>query len=298
MDELTAFRIFAKVAQTKSFSKVGRMVGSSTSSVARLVNSLEQELGVRLLNRTTRQLVLTEAGQCFYADALRIVRLVDEAKQGAAAYQQHVRGVIRAHLRPSVGSSVIIPALPQFLDKHPEVVVDLSLTDERVDIVAERVDVAVWMGRMEDSSLVARPLGSPRQVVCGSPHYFARHGKPSAPADLARHNCLVYSARDYSNEWTFKLGGETFMIPVSGNLRADTGGVLFSSTLGGLGLAVLPAWLAHDACRRGELEAVLTDYEVQMSLGDQSLYLVYAHRTPPPKVAAFIEFVLGLFESR
>ncbi|MBT2305230.1 LysR family transcriptional regulator [Variovorax paradoxus] len=296
MDELAAFRVFAKVAQTGSFSKVGRLLGMSTSSIARLVNSLEDELGVRLLNRTTRQLVLTEAGQRFFADASRILQSVDEAKRGATAYQQGVRGVIRVHAGTSVGSGVIIPALPAFLEKHPEIVVDLSLTDERVDIVAEKVDVAVWRGRLDDSGLIARPLASPGRVVCGSPAYFARHGTPSVPADLTRHNCLLYSALHYSSEWTFLREGETINVAVSGNLKADTGGVLLSSTLRGLGLSILPEWLVHEACMRGELQTVLTGYEVRLSDNDPSLYLVYPHRSPPPKVAAFIQFVLGLFQ--
>jgi len=297
MDELAAFKVFAKVAQTGSFSKVGRLLGTSTSSIARMVNSLEDELGVRLLNRTTRQLVLTEAGQRFYADSVRILQSVDEAKRGAAAYQQGVRGVIRVHAGTTVGSGVILPALPAFLEQHPEIVVDLSLTDERVDIVAEKVDVAIWRGRLDDSALVARALASPERVLCGTPSYFARHGKPKVPADLSRHNCLVYAALHYSNEWTFKQGDETVNTVVSGNLRANTGGVLLSSTLRGLGLAVLPEWLVREACKKGELETALADYEVGLSGNDPSLYLVYPHRSPPPKVAAFIQYVLGLFES-
>lgn len=295
MDELAAFRVFVKVAQLGSFSKVGRLLGASTSSIARLCSSLEENLGVRLLNRTTRQLVLTEAGERFCADAARILQSVEEAKLGAAAHQQGVRGVIRVHAGTSVGSGVILPALPRFLELHPEVVVDLSLTDQRVDIVAEKVDVAVWRGRLEDSALVARALAAPRRVVCGSPDYFARHAKPAVPEDLARHNCLVYSARHYSNEWGFMRDGELVSVAISGNLKADTGGALLASTLRGLGLAVLPQWLVRDACRRGELHTVLNDYEVRLSDNDPSLYLVYPHRAPSPKVAAFIQFVLDLF---
>jgi DNA-binding transcriptional LysR family regulator len=296
MDELAAFRVFAKVAQAGSFSKVGRLMGTSTSSIARMVNSLEEELGVRLLNRTTRQLVLTEAGQRFFADSLRIIQSVDEAKLGASAYQQGVRGTVRVHAGTSVGTGVILPALPEFLHQHPEIIVDLSLIDERVDIVAEKVDVAVWRGRLEDSGLVGRPLGSPRRVLCGSPAYFGRHTQPLVPADLSRHNCLVFSAPNYSNEWTFQRDGETTNVKVSGNLRSDTGGVLFSSCLRGLGLCVLPHWLVGDACSQGQLQTVLADYEVRLSDNDPSLFLVYPHRSPPPKVAAFIQFVLGLFE--
>jgi DNA-binding transcriptional LysR family regulator len=295
MDELAAMRVFTRVAQKGSFSKVARFTGTSTSSTARLVNSLEEELGVRLFNRTTRQLVLTEAGQRFYEDAARILQSVDDAKRGAAAYQHEVRGLIRVHCGKSAGSAIILPALPQFLAQNPDVIVDLSLTDERVDIVAEKVDIAIWRGSMEDSSLVARLLGSPRRVLCGSPKYFSRHPKPSAPADLAKHNCLLYSAPHYTGEWIFCKDGQTIRVPVSGNLKTDTGAALLTSTLSGLGLAVLPEWMVADFCKQGQLQTVLTDYEVRPSDTDASLYLVYPHRSPPPKVASFIQFVLALF---
>jgi DNA-binding transcriptional LysR family regulator len=294
MDELAAFKVFCKVVQLGSFSRVGRLMGTSTSSIARLVNSLEKDLGVRLLNRTTRQLVLTEAGQRFFTDASNVLQSVEQAKRGALAFQESARGTIRVHCGNSFGEAILLPALPRFLDHHPEIVVELSLTDQRVDIVAERVDVAIWRGRMEDSTLVARSLGAPRRVLCGSPAYFLRHGRPEKPEDLSRHNCLVYTALSYSNEWTFERMGEATSVVVSGNLRTDTGGVLLNSILRGLGLAVLPEWLVHDACQRGELETALDDYEMHLSGQDQSLYLVYPHRSPPPKSASFIDFVLSL----
>lgn len=288
-------RVFTRVVQKGSFSKVGLLTGTSTSTIARLINSLETELGVRLLNRTTRQLVLTEAGQRFYEDAVLVLQAVEEAKRGAAAHQSGVRGLIRVHCITSAGSALILPALPGFLAQNPEVVVDMSLTDNRVDIIAEKVDVAIWRGKLDDSGLVARLLGSPRRVLCGSPAYFARHARPTVPADLTRHNCLLYSARDYTGEWLFTRNGETTLAPVSGNLKTDTGTALLSSTLAGLGLAVMPEWMVRDACNQGQLEMVLTDYEVSPSRQDASVYLVYPHRSPPPKAKVFIDFVMGLF---
>lgn len=295
MDELAAIRVFTTVGQTGSFSQAGRVMNTSTSSVVRFVNGLEAELGVRLLNRSTRQLVLTEAGQRFHEDAVRILHSVERAKRHASACQEDVRGCIRIHSTTSAGSAIIIPALPQFLARHPNLTVDLTLTDQRADIVREKVDVAIWRGRMEDSGLVARLLGPARRVVCASPEYLARHGQPSAPSDLATHNCLVYTARGYSGEWIFERDGSTIKVPVSGNLRTDAAGALLTSTVKGLGVAVLAEWIARDACRQGHLQVLLADYEVRLCGGDPALYLVYAHRSPPPKIAAFIEFVLALF---
>ncbi|MBK1781756.1 LysR family transcriptional regulator [Advenella sp. WQ 585] len=295
MDELAAYKVFVRVAKNGSFSKVGRLLGQSTSTVARTVTRLEEELGVRLLNRTTRQVVLTEAGQRFYNDAINILQSVDEAKLGVKSQQQEMRGAIRVHTARSVGSNLILPALPRFLNKHPSLTVDLSLTEERADLLAEKVDVAIWRGKLDDSGLIARPLASPRRVICGSPKYFKKKGIPTQPQDLVRHNCLVYSALHYPNEWTFLRGQEETSVKISGNLRVDTGTALFSSTLNGLGIAVLPEWLVHEACKRQELQIILSDYEVQLSDHDTSLSLVYPHRAPAPKVTSFIDFVLQLF---
>ena len=295
MDELAAIRVFARVAQTGSFSEAARSDDTSVSSIARLVNNLEHDLGVRLLNRTTRQLVLTEAGQRFYEDAVQILHAVDQAKRDAVAYQEGVRGLIRVHCSTSAGSAIIIPALPQFLASYPEVVVDLSLTDQRVDIVHEKVDVAIWRGKMDDSRLMGRLLGSTRRVLCASPEYFARHGKPAVPKDVLKHNCLVFTARGYSNEWVFEKEGETVRVPVTGNLRTNTASALLACMVNGLGISVLAEWIVRDMCRQGRLEVVLAEYDVRPSDSDPSLYLVYPHRSPPPKVEAFIKFVLALF---
>jgi DNA-binding transcriptional LysR family regulator len=248
-----------------------------------------------LLNRTTRQLVLTEAGQRFHEDALRILDSLEQARRHATACQEGVRGLIRVHCTSSAGSAILIPALPQFLAKHPDVTVDLTLTDDRVDIVREKVDVAIWRSRMEDSGLVARLLGSARRLLCASPGYLARRGTPAVPADLGRHNCLVYSGRGYPSEWIFEKDGQTIRVPVAGNLRTDAASALFSSTLQGLGLAVFAEWIVRDACRQRQLQVVLPDYEVRLADTTTELYLVYPHRSPPPKVAAFIHFVLALF---
>ena len=295
MDELAALRLFTKVVQSGSFSKVGRLTGSSTSSVSRSVTKLEEALGVRLLNRTTRQLVLTEAGQRFHADATRILESIEEAKRAASAYQEGVRGEIRVHAAVDVGKSVLLPALPRFLAQHPEATVNLTLTDSRVNIVSEKVDVAIWRGGLDNSSLVGRLLATPRRLLCGSPEYFARHGKPRVPTDLRRHNCLLYVMPLYSNEWIFERDGDVTTVPVSGNLKTNSGDALLNSMLAGVGLAVLPEWIVSEVCRQGLAQAVLADYDIHLTGKDTSLYLVYAHRASPPQVSAFIQFVLHLF---
>ncbi len=295
MDELSAIRMFAKVAQAASFSKVARMNAASISSVSRQISNLETELGVRLFNRTTRQLVLTEAGEQYFHEVSTILRELDEAKRNAAAFQEGVRGRLHLHASNLAGAEIIVPALPGFLANYPELEIEVTLTGERVDLVAHRIDLAVWVGRLVDSSLVARQLSPSRWVLCGSPQYFALHGVPTSPHDLVQHNCLVFTRSHYLQEWTFRRGAKTIGIPVSGNLRTNTTSVLMTSAKNGLGLAVLQEWMVRQACSQGLLQTVLTDYEVSPTADDTALYLVYPHRHPPPKTRALIEFIASLF---
>lgn len=299
MNELTAFRVFSKVAELGSFSEAGRRLGNATSSVIRQVNHLEDTLGVRLLTRTTRQLALTEAGQRFLQRANSVIEFVDEAKREASAYQKEARGELRVHVGVAVGEGVILPALPRFMERYPEISLDITVTDARVDIVAERVDLAIWRGRLEDSSLIARPLTEIRRCLCASPHYFKCRERPQTPQDLAHHNCLVYSGGGYTGEWTFTRSGEApTVILAKGNLTTYSASALLHCAVAGQGITVLPTWLMFEASKRGELEIIFPDHEISLSGNDPSLNLVYPYRSPPPKVAAFMSFAVDLFRSR
>lgn len=296
MDELSALRTFARVADGGSFSKAARALGSSISSISRQIDGLEANVGVRLFNRTTRQLVLTEAGRQYFDDILPLIKELDEARNAAAAFQEGVRGRLHLHASNLAGAEIIVPALPAFLAKYPELIVDVTLTGERVDLVAERVDVAVWVGSMGDSTLVARKLSPSRWVLCGSPDYFTRHRMPSNPTDLTRHNCMLFTRARYLDEWTFRAGAEVVRVRVSGNLRTNTTSVLMTSAKKGLGLAVLQEWMVRQACKEGTLQAVLTDYDITPTADDTALYIVYPQRRLPPKTRALVEFIAGLFE--
>lgn len=296
MDELCALRVFGKVAELGSFSRAARALDTSISSVSRQVAALEASVGVRLFNRTTRQLVLTEAGRQYFHDVVPALKDLDEAKHAAAAFQEGVRGRLHLHASNLAGAEIIVPALPAFLARYPEVTVEVTLTGERVDLVAERVDVAVWVGSLGDSSLVARQLSPSRWVVCGSPEYFARHRAPKAPGELAKHNCLLFTRPRYVDEWTFRRGGEVMRVPVTGNLRTNTTSVLVTSAKKGLGIAVLQEWMVRKSCAEGALQAVLGGYEVRPTSDDTALSIVYPQRRLPPKTRALVEFIAGLFE--
>lgn len=297
MDELSAIRLFVRVAEAGSFSEVARQTDLSTSSVTRQINHLEASLGVRLIKRSTRHLALTEAGHHYLSQISPLLNELELIKRSAASHDQTIRGVIRVHARNSAGSEILVPALPQFLERYPDVSVDLTLTDERRDLLAEGVDLGIWLGKLQDSNYVARSLSSSSRLVCGSPEYFQRRGIPTVPDDLLAHNCLVYKSVHYSNEWRFRKGQQSTVVAVSGNLTTSNSSVLIASAKNGLGLVVLQDWMVRNSIREGSLNAVLTDYEVSPTGDDAQLFLVYPHKEGVSrKVRVFIDFVVALFK--
>jgi DNA-binding transcriptional LysR family regulator len=299
MDELTLNRAFVQVVQSGSFSAAARRLDTSVTSIARQVSSLEATLGVRLLNRTTRKQSLTEVGHIYYAKLLDILKQVDDVKREVSSYQKVVKGRLRVHLRNSVGTQVIVPALPRFLADHPDVTLEVTLTDERADLVGLGIDVAVWLGNLEDSSMIARRLSRGRRVMCASPAYVEGHGHPKIPEDLSEHNCLVYRAKNYGNRWRLTKNGGTIEVDVAGNLETDSSAALLSSALNGLGLVIVQESMVREAIRKGELVPVLSDYEVSPTEFDTALYAVYPHsRRISPKTRAFIDFLVALFHDQ
>ena len=299
MDELAGIRIFVQVVEEGSLSATARQNHASVSSIARQVKSLEDLLGTRLLNKTTRNQSLTEAGQIFYERAKLILEDIDRVKRDVSSFQNSVKGLLRVYLRTSAGTAVILPALPRFLERHPQLAIDVTLGDERIDLVANSIDVAVWLGHLTDSSMVARRLSASRRVVCGNPQYFKRHGRPREPADLSKHNCLVYKATHYGNIWRFSKGANRIDIPVAGNLQTSSGSALMAAALAGLGLMVVQKWMVNSALKNGALVSVLEDYDVSPTDTDTALYAVYPHsKGLSPKARAFVDYLIELFRER
>lgn len=296
MDELLKIRTLVQVVEAGSFSAAARHTNVSISAIARQVKALEEDLGVRLLNRTTRHQALTEAGAIFYDRARSILQEVERARRDASSFQREVKGLLRVTLRVSAGTAVIVPALPRFLERYPELTVNVTLSDERTDLVARGIDVAVWLGHLDDSGVVARRLTQTRRVVCASPEYFARHGEPKKPGDLAHHNCIVYTSTHYARAWRFVKGEERIDVPVRGSLESPDAHVLMSCALSGLGLVVVPDWMVRAPIAEGRLRTVLGAYVVSPTEYDAALYAVYPHsRGLSPKARAFVDFLLELF---
>ncbi len=295
MDEFTRIQTFIRVVKAGSFSAAARDV-ASISSVARQVKALEDDLGVRLLNRSTRSLSLTEPGRLFYERACGIADDLSNARSEAQSFQDNAKGLLRVSLRVSTGTTVVVPALPAFLAKYPEITLDISLTDERRDLVSNNIDVAVWMGHLPDSEIVARRLSPSQRIVCGAPSYFEKNGIPKTPSDLRNHNCLLYAVRSYSNRWTFSNGADQEEIEVQGNLRTDNALVLLAAALSGTGLIVVHDWMVRTHISEGRLMRVLDDHVVHPRQGDAELFAVYSSsRGLSKKVRVFVDFLVDQF---
>ena len=297
MDEMLTNRAFLQVAESGSFSAASIKMDVSVATVARQVNSLEAELGVKLMNRSTRALSLTEAGM-LYAERIRdVMSDLDALKREVASYQKDVKGLLRVHLRRSVGSQVIVPALPEFMKAHPDVKLEVTLTDERADLVAQGIDVAVWLGELQESRLIARKLSPGNRVICCSPAYAETHGLPKTPQELTEHNCIVYLAKSYDSSWRLTSGGKTTSVEVSGNLKSESSAVLLVSALNGLGLVMLQEAMVRKAITSGELINVFPNYQVSSTNTVVGLYAVYSGRKKlSAKSRAFIDFLVDVFK--
>ena len=296
MDLLAAIEAFVRVAESNSFSEAARRLRLSKSVVSRQVSALEAELGVRLFHRTTRSLTLTEAGRGYFESTSRILEELEAARLAVSHLQATPRGLLRVNAPMSFGFLHLAPALPDFLALYPEVSVDLVMNDRFVDLVDEGFDVAVRIGALVDSSLVARRLAPVRRVMCASPAYLAARGVPATPDDLRHHDCLSNSNIATLHEWRFVTAdGRPWPVDVKGRFRANNGDALRIAALRHLGIANLPSFIAGGALQAGTLVSVLDGFTLQ----DMSLNAVYPHaRYLSPKVRAFVDFLAERFGPR
>jgi DNA-binding transcriptional LysR family regulator len=295
MDDFTRIRTFIKVVEAGSFSAAARD-SQSISAIARQVKALEDELGVRLLNRSTRSLALTDTGKRFYERVTAISADLNKAKSEAVSEHEGVHGSLRVALRVTAGTTVVVPALPKFLAKYPEIELDVTLTDERRDLISNHIDVALWLGPLPEADIVARRLSPARRIVCASPAYLKERGTPATPEDLLQHSCIVYTAPPYTNRWGFTRGERVEEVRVRGSLKTDNGLVLLSSGLEGLGIITGHEWMLRNFINDGRLIRVLGEYTFIPRPGDADLYAVFpSSRGLSKKVRAFIDFLIETF---
>jgi DNA-binding transcriptional LysR family regulator len=288
MDRLQSMAAFLKVAELGSFSAAAGQLGWSKSAVSKHVAGLEERLGVRLLNRTTRRLALTEVGEGYRDWCARIVQEVEEAEQEAGRHGAEPRGRLKVNAPMSFGILHLAPLLPEFLARHPLVEIDLTLNDRVIDLLEEGFDVAVRIGQPRDSSLIARRLAAATFVCAASPAYLARAGTPQHPADLHAHNCLRYTYRRSPDAWEFEREGERQAVRLHGTFCANNGDVLRTAALDGLGIVILPDFILGDDVAAGRLVRVLAEWR----LPSNPIQAVWPpQRHPSPKLRAFVDFL-------
>lgn len=286
MQSVVEMTVFAHVVEAGSFSAAARRLGTSKSSVSAQVQRLERAMGVRLLDRTTRRVSATEAGTALYRHCAQIVAEAEAAADLAGAFHAAPRGLLRVTAPDTLGWMHIAPAIPEFLRLFPEVTVELSLSDAHVDLVRERFDVAIRVGRIAQTSLVARRIGASRLVICAAPRYLERRGVPRLARDLARHDGLVFTPLGWGDEWRLGTGQRQTRVPVAARLRSDSGEVLLQAARAGAGLALLPDWMVTHDVRSGDLVRVLP----RLAMPAADIHAVYPPgRLRPPKVTAFVD---------
>lgn len=294
MDKLASMAVFAKVVEAGSFTAAAGQLGLSKSAVSKAVSALEDRLGARLLNRTTRRLALTEVGRAFYERCARIVAEAEEAELAVTHLQDSPRGTLRVNAPVSFGVLHLGPALAAFMPTVPELKVDLAFTDRYVDLIEEGVDVAIRIaGDLVDSSLIARKLADNEMVVAASPAYWDRAGRPGRPEELAGHRCITYAYSRNPNEWPFAdPDGRRYTVRVSGDLHTNNGDVSLCAAVAGLGVIRLPRFICGPKLASGELEAVLADAAPPRA----AIYAIYPHnRHLSAKVRVFVDFLRARF---
>ena len=292
MDRIDTMRAFVTVVNEGTFTRAAERLDTSPQLVSKYVAQLETHLGVRLLNRTTRRLHLTEAGTRYHQRAQQILADIDDMEDQLGDLQTQARGTLRISAPVSFAIRHMAPLLSQFQQAHPSVSIDLQLNDRKVDIVEEGFDIALRIGHLKSSSLIARRIAPIRLVLCASPEYLARHGTPRHPDDLRDHRYLRYSYMDPEASPAIYRGFQGSQRGGRDELVSNNGDVLVAAAQAGAGIALQPTFISGAAIRAGQLQVLLPDYEPE----PMSLYAVYAHRQLlASKVRCFIDFMDGFF---
>ena len=294
MEHLAEMMTFAKVVETKSFSAAAQALATSKSLVSKQVSNLESALGVRLLNRTTRRMSLTEIGAAYYEHCARIAQEIDAAAETVTQLQVEPRGVLRLTSPVIFASLHLAPALQLFLKRYDQVEVELNASDRVIDIVEEGYDLAIRITDHPAPTMVARKIAPVRWVTCASPDYLARRGTPRTPQELLNHDCLVYQGIPaLRSGWRFVSGNKEVTLPVSGKCRVNNSEVLMQLALDGMGIVLFPTYILGHHLRSGRLQVILPDSVANPGM---SLFATYLpNRYMQPKVRAFIDHLMEHF---
>jgi DNA-binding transcriptional LysR family regulator len=294
MDRVSSMLSFVKVVENGGFSSAARQLNLATSVVTTHVKSLEERLAVRLLNRTTRNVSLTEAGRTYYERCVQILSEIEDAEEAAQMLQSKPRGILRLNTSPGI-PLVIASSIAEYSDLYPHVTLRLTATSRMVDLVEEGYDLAIWYAAAPISNLIIRRLASYRMVICASPQYLAKHGRPKHPSELSKHNSVIFydaTQGKEGKEWTFTGSEGDFQVRLSGNFETNSPIGFRAAALYGQGFIMSPAPIVFDDLKSGALVAVLTDFLPKQF----SIDALYPHREHlPAKVRTFIDLVAKNF---
>lgn len=289
-DLFHAMSIFVKVAEARSFTDAARRLGVTPSSASKVLSRLEERLGVRLINRTTRSVSLTDDGNAFFERCRHILAEIEDAETAVQGRRARLQGHLRIQAPVAFGRKIVIPVLARFLERNPGVTVDVALTDRVTALPEEGVDVVVHIGELQSSSVVARKLCDLRYVTVASPDYLARYGEPATPDDLQRHRCLTYYVPQTNRyrDWHFAVNGQRVSKAVAGPLNINGADGLLEAALEGAGIAMVSTFIAADAVRAGQLRIILPSYVCD----GPAISVVYlSRRHLSMRVRAFVDFL-------
>ena len=293
MDRAAEMTAFVRAVETGGFSAAARDIGLTPSALPKLVTRLEDRLGARLLHRTTRRLQLTAEGEAFYARARPILTAMDEAEAEVTQAGASPRGLLRLHCGSTFGMHQLAPAIPRFLDRHPAVEIDITISDQPLGAMEEAMDLAIRIGPLDESSLVARRICNLERVICASPAYLERHGTPRTPDELQQHNCLWITSLPALRRWPFDTDDGIRVVHVGGNVAANNAETILQLALAGVGVTRLSDVVVAEAIRRGTLVQILTDWH---HVEPVPLFATYpSGRNLSPKVRAMVDFLVEEF---
>jgi DNA-binding transcriptional LysR family regulator len=295
MDVFSAIPVFVAVVECGSFSLAAEKLGVTKSAVSKRISQLEAKLGIQLLQRTTRSLSLTEAGEQYFDYARNALTIANEGEDAISMLQEQPQGILRLNVPMVFGRLHIAPMIPKFLQDNPKIKVEMMMDDKVVDLISGSFDIAIRIGKLPDSSLIAKRIAPCHSVLCASPDYLKKHGTPITPSDLAHHNCLSYSYFQAGSEWRFK--GQEGMISVvpKGNYCVNNSEALFEGLLAGLGVCQMPTFIVGSAIEQGKLISLMPHYE----LPKHAIYAMLPERKHiPAKISIFLTYLKTYIDER
>lgn len=294
MDLFASMKVYVAVVDGGSFAAAADKLDISRAMASKQIQKLEEHLATRLLNRTTRRLSLTETGREFYERSTQIMDDVEEAEQIAGQMTRRPQGVLRVTIPLSYGQHRLAAIIGAYTQVYPQVQLDISLSDRKADLIEDGFDLAIRIGALPQSDLIARKIGGVRSIVCAAPAYLTRHGAPQTPTDLAHHACLGYTLSGTGTAWRLEGPGGPLTIPISGPIRADNGDIIRLAALGGTGILFQPHFIVDDDIREGRLMQVLPEWQ-SAELGVYAVYPSRKHLSA--KVRTFVDFLAAALEA-